>query len=127
MGKLVSFDRASFNFDQSLVNNPNSVKYLQAMLRSLPLTIQIKHMDIHLTHNALNESKSLDILPGADICNMLKSFVHLESLDLELGHNLIGDTAVQKLVLSLRYLKDLRKLTLNLKQYGSLLTKQQVN
>lgn len=121
MGKLVSFDRASFNFDQSLISNPNSVKYLQAMLRSLPLTIQIKHMDIHLTHNALNESKSLDI------CNMLKAFVHLESLDLELGHNLIGDTAVQKLVLSLRYLKDLRKLTLNLKQYGSLLTKQQDN
>lgn len=61
MGKFVQIERAQLNVGNSLGNNPNSVKYMQAMLKSLPLTVNIGALNLGLDSNDIEESKFIDI------------------------------------------------------------------
>lgn len=61
MGKFLKIERGNFSFPDALATNPSGIKYLQAMLKSLPLTVKIEELYWGLSSNAIDESRFMDV------------------------------------------------------------------
>lgn len=107
MGKFIQIDQIKLKLTQSLSMNPTSTKYMQVLLKTIPLTVHTKSLHLDLSDNHLDENRAVDI--GF----MLKHFHSISSLKLNLDRNIFGRSAVEMLSLSISYLKHLRSLELD--------------
>lgn len=115
MGKFIQIERATLNCANSLGNNPNSVKYMQAMLKSLPLTVTIRDLSLALENNDIDESKFIDICRQVFYSgSTIMSFPKVATIKLNLRNNILGDTSIERLMLALRYLKNLIRIDLDI-------------
>lgn len=105
--QFIQLNQIILELDHKLSMNPASTKYMQVLLKILPLTINVSGLKLSLGGNRLEESKMVDI------CFALKNFGKVTSLNISLKNNELSTSCIGMLSLSLSYLKKIRRLTLN--------------
>ena len=60
-GKHMHIEILSLNLDSKLYTNPNSIKFLHAMLKAMNLTVTVSNLQFNACNNQIGESNFIDI------------------------------------------------------------------